>query len=331
MKKIKIAGFLPVFLGILLVFSCRKETSTEKYIAGIPAKQLENYTFDRTSPLWERVSASDAMVLENIRGMDQRPDYEFYPLSEKEKSLLKESFQLLPPSFQEVLQERLIGIYFIQDFFSSGLTDFVLSEEGEVYTILFLNPRVFDNTISQLLTYRDNSCFDMADGDLELEIRITGDYSGLLYILMHESAHIIDYTGKKTPYVHSIMRDLHYNKEGESAFTDQFWKDYDKPEDFLYMTYNNRLKFYSDEGSDKIPNGEMIDVYRELEQSPFASLYSCLNWAEDYAEYTTLYYFTQYLHMEYRIRILQKNESIWEYKPLANNMVLQRESFLDIF
>ena len=316
-------------LCLVMTLSCGPEKSLQKIIDTIPSKHLENYSFDENSSIRERLNSSDQMILDYIRDMDMNPDYLFYDLSEPEISMIDDYFKLLPPYFQKVLKERLIGIYFIENFYSSGLTDFVLSEEGKIYTILFLNPEILGKSISELFTSKDMSCFMRDNDGLSLEINISDDYSGLLYILVHEAAHIVDYVDRKTPYVHNVMKDLGCIREENAPFTEQFWDSYDRPVDFLLISYNEKLNFYTQSADKKISPNDMLSVYQEFQSTPFASLYSYSNWAEDFADYITLYYLTHYLGMNYRIGIFDNGKTLFDYEPFANRTVSDRFYQLD--
>ena len=68
----------------------------------------------------------------------------------------------------EALEERFIGLYFVENLMGNGLTDWVLDDEGRVYTYMILDPAAFQSTLTELLTARAKSAFKGAP-DLRVE------------------------------------------------------------------------------------------------------------------------------------------------------------------
>lgn len=323
------------FITILCIFSvattfisCDSDRSFADKIYKMPMRHLENYDFNSESSFSQRLNLSGDMVLRYLQDMDADPTYTLYNPTKSEKTMLEEYFNLLAAPVYNLCKERLVGIYFIDGFYGSGLTDFIYGEEGEIYTILALNPSVLHKSISELFTFKDSSCFKNDNKEIRLEIEISDVYSGLLYILFHEAAHIVDYVAGDTPYVHRTMKRLGIVNKGEAPFTEQYWSDYNIPDDSVNLRYRESLKFYSEKDKKLISDDDMIQVYGELENSPFCSLYSTVNWAEDYAEYVSLYHMTQILDLNYTIRIYQKKSLVYEYSPFENELILQRAKHL---
>lgn len=321
---------LGIFLITIIFNSCDSDRDFAQQIDNMSMRHLDNYNFNKENSFSQRINVSGDMVLKYMREMDSHPNYTLYNPTESEKSMLEEYLCLLPPYIYDLCKKRLVGIYFLNDFYGSGLTDFIYGENGEIYTILALNPLVFEKNISQLFTYKDNSCFKNENRDIRLEIEISNSYKGLLYILFHETAHIVDYVERETPYVHMTMKRLGFVKDNNALFTDQYWSAYRIPIETLELKYNDSLRFYAEEDERLISNRNMISVYRELEGSPFCSLYSTSNWAEDYAEYISLYYMTQVLKLKYNIKIFENEKLIYKYAPFENEQVLKRAEKLKI-
>jgi hypothetical protein len=68
---------------------------------------------------------------------------------------------------------------------------------------------------------------------------------------------------------------------------------------------------------------EAPQAYRELSQTPFASLYGSQSILEDYAELFTWTYYTEELHQHYSITVTQDGKT-FTYVPLDNPLVRQR-------
>ncbi len=325
----RISIFSIIFITIVIT-SCDSDRGFAEQISNMPMRHLDNYNFNRENSFSQRLNVSGDMVLSYLQEMDSDPNYSLYDPTESEKVIVEKYFSLLPSYIYDLCKERLAGIYFINDFYSSGLTDFIYGDEGDIYTILVINPSVLEKSVSELFTYKDKSCFKNENSDIRLEIDISDFYRGLLYILLHETAHIVDYVERETPFVHMTMKRLGIVKEGKAAFTDQYWSAYRTPIDTLELKYNDSLRFYTEEDDRLISNRNMISVYKELEKSPFCSLYSTTSWAEDYAEYVSLFYMTQALNLKYNIKIFDNDNLIYEFAPFENEKVLKRADKLKV-
>lgn len=314
--------------ALTLLLSCQTTQSLREIVESIPAKNLENYAFSPDVEIVRRLNISSDIVMSYLKEYDNPAgDYSFYTPTGEEVTLLNEYIELLPERYQNVLKERLIGIYFVENFIGSGMTDFVLSESDEVFVTLFINPIVFKKDVSELLTYKENTIY-RSDGDgPEVTLEVTGDYSGLLYILTHECTHIVDYVDRITPYVEPGINTLLGDNPNAASFTEPYWSDYHEPKD--PPEYRDKLWFYSTDEDRKIPAAEMADVYAELKTTPFVSLYSYLSWAEDLAEYCTLYHFTQNLGLTYTISVVERGTTVFEYKPFSDPIIVKRAIALD--
>ena len=197
-----------------------------------------------------------------------------------------------------------------------------------IYTILILNPVAFDKDFSQLLTYKEKTNYALDDGNFDVEIEVSGGYPGILYILSHECTHITDYVDGITPYVEPGLFKLFGENDNAAVFTHECWENYYEPKH--PPEYKERLKFYWTEENEKIPGAELPLVYAELATTPFVSLYSYLTWAEDLAEYCTMYHLTQNLGSTYTIRLTNNGAPVLEYRPFDNPLVLGRAEHLGL-
>ena len=145
---------------ILSLFSCTTNTSLIKQIRNTPAKNYENYQVNFDLPISDRLSISNEIVLDYLKRMDNNDSYSIYLLSESEKDILKEYIELLPGQYKEILKNKLIGIYFINNLYGNGIADYVVDENNEIYTILIINSTVFNCTVSELVTEKENSCYN---------------------------------------------------------------------------------------------------------------------------------------------------------------------------
>ena len=85
-------------------------------------------------------------------------------------------------------------------------------------------------------------------------------------------------------------------------------------------------------GIDGLNDGPKIDIsdaqalYEQFASSSFMSLYGCLSWAEDFAEFVTWYHYSNKLGQPYRIRLLRNDDVLIELSPVNFDAVRSRES-----
>jgi hypothetical protein len=282
-----------------------------------PVQQFSNYTFDPASPLADRIVAAPSFVLDYLNKYDKVDFYQDYSPTEEELSLARHYMSLLPEGYQTILQSHLLGIYFIRNFVGSALTEFAYDKDKNLYAFLAINSTTLSTPISDWLTLRDQSCFSPDSSDTKLSSDCGTSYTGFIYAILHESSHIVDGV-------------LHYHPnptpKDERAFTfaAKFWQGFDRPVPQFDFSHRKNLAFYGLNGGPKLSMKEALQTYRELSQSPFASLYGSQTILEDFAELFTWSYYTKVLHQKYATTITQDGTTSFTYVPMDNPLVRQR-------
>jgi hypothetical protein len=314
-------------LVIVIVFSgcINLDKKNEEYISKIrstPAKQFDRYLFDRNSDLISRVQETPEFVLDYLREMDNMESYTSYELSEFEINMFNEYLSLLPENNRIIMEEKLIGIYFVKNLYGSALADYVIAEDNEIYNILVINPAVMNFTLSEWISMRENSCF--INNDNRIQIDCGDKYTGLLYALLHESAHIVDYNKRITPFAEYGSFLVSNDKfDEENQFYKIIWKSYREVKKKYDKPFMSNISFYGLYGGPYIDCTEAENIYNQLIKSPFCSLYSCMSWAEDYAELVTWFYLTEVLGQPYTIKI-NSSDGLKSFSPLKNEQVIER-------
>ncbi|MCR9143166.1 MAG: hypothetical protein NXI24_13005 [bacterium] len=302
-------------------------------VQSVPAYQFERYDFDADRPLHRRVGAMPAHVLEYVRALDERPDYKSYQPTAAEMRLIRRSLDRLPPRLKQNLERRGLGIYFIDDFLTSGLTDWAVSGDPkgesppEIYSYMVFHAKSLKTSMQDLLNEREASCFRKDDSGTEIEIRLGGKESAFTYLLLHEAVHALDYSERISPYVEEsvypyqrrIQRDI---QAGE--LIDRVWSDYREPRAAFDFPTRKLVTFYGFRGGPRLALGEASEVYRGLAGSPFVSLYGSQMWPEDLAELVSMYYLTEAAGRSYSIRLKRKGRIIAEHEPLKFPAVRER-------
>jgi hypothetical protein len=190
---------------------------------------------------------------------------------------------------------------------------------------MVFNRKSLHLTISELLTWKENSAFKSDGGKASVTVVCGGKENAFLYILLHESLHAYDYIERITPYVDEGYRS-HFNLSGNpTAFTRDVWAGYKSPASPAPAP--GTLHFYTDDEAKMVPLSEAPALYKKLQESPFVSLYSTLSWAEDFAELGAFYHLTQVLKLPYTIIIHDSGGSVKSYSPMSFPRAAARLSF----
>jgi hypothetical protein len=323
-----VVRFVALALAGLLFGGCSTTVTLREQLEKIPAKHLGFYRFDPTAKLSDRVSEMPAALLQlysREEDMELRP----YIPSTAELQQIDDIAAMLPEQHHEVLKHRLIGIYCVKNFAGSGMADWILGPNDEIYTVLVLHPRVFRMTASELLTLRINSAFEADDSGTELLFHLSDDISALTYIMLHESTHIVDYVERLTPYVEPAMLRLLGESPNDASFTDMAWTAYREVSPSIDFPYQKELRFYSLGGQPCLEYRDAIGALKALRGTPFASLYASVNWAEDLAEFVTFYYLSTIYKVEGHIQVYQDGQLVYDYRPMSSAIVTNRNRLLD--
>lgn len=314
---------LLIVIFVVILFSCSsKEDNFSKYLKKV--RNFNNYEFDKESKLIDRVVEAPDFVMDYLIEFDNRPDYKNYELNELEKKIVRENLSLIPEEYKTILNDRLLGIYFIEDFWGSGLCSYAVKDKNEIYTIVFLNPDLLNMTLNEAFLYKERSCFYInEDEGYDIKVDISDKYSGILYILLHEFTHAMDYVKGLTPYADPSL--LNYRVLNDKSFeAKKFWNDYNKVRKEYDFPIFEKITFYGFNNGPKINLEQARYLYKTLDKTPFVSLYSTFSWAEDLAELKTISYLTNELKCNYQINVLKGKEVIYTFNPLNNKKVLER-------
>lgn len=310
-------------LALALVLAGCATTERQARVARLreqPSRQLEAYDFSPGTPLAGRIGPAPAVVLDFLQALDGRVDYRAYDPDTAERELLTAQLDFLPLFYLPLFHERLLGIYLVENFQGSGYTDYVLARDGTMYTYIVINPATMHQTMSKWLTQKESTAF--ISGDTSPPVRLEcGDLPASLYVLLHEGAHCVDYVRPVTPYVEPEVRGLSGPDTEVTPFTEGTWASYTQPDTQVAWPYAGKVHFYGFREPELRPQAASR-IYGALDrQTPFMSLYSTMNWADDFADYLTFYHLTQKLKQPYRIHLLPVTfpVQIIQYRPYGES------------
>jgi hypothetical protein len=311
-------------LQILLVFflSCVSGAIPD------PVNDFANHKPLLDRPLHERLT-SDPLILNYLKKFDSSPDYSFYEPGAADMKIIRDAFAALPPACAFVLHERLIGYCFINDFQSSGLTEWIKAADGRFYYFIAFNPGILKKTLNQILNSKEQTCFLRDKSGVSINLECGSGGSGFLYVLVHESIHAVDYTYRITPYTENSFRKAAGLSGSPTVFTEGIWKEPAVPVENFRL--REKITFYNLNGGPKLSLAEAPAVYAELARSPFVTLYGTLNWAEDLAEYMTFYHLVRKMNMPFTITVRNSEGTAAVYEPFKNSRITAREKNADFF
>ncbi|MBB3228159.1 hypothetical protein FHW69_002794 [Luteibacter sp. Sphag1AF] len=276
-----------------------------------------NRGFEAGSPLESRMGGAPDAIVRQLKDAGL-PAPTTHVLSDVEMKKLSAAFAMLPPLHQRVLRDRLHSISFLDGLPNNALTSTV--ESGAPYKTfdIIIRAGVLNETISEIVTRKERTCFDAAGSPLNVSIN-AGNLDAIVYVLTHEASHIVDsslditsHEGAEDPAKDVAM----------TPFTKGIWINritpiprYDSP-----LLAGSRYRSHGK----ALPVAEAQALYASLSKSPFASLYGSSNWHDDFAELVTWYHLTQKLHQPYQIQLRDANKLIYTYEPMKSPLVTSR-------
>ena len=327
-----LAGFA-LFMALIACVS--GPVSLRERLDTIPEKHIDFYNFDPSTALVDRIIDIPGSLLALWRDAEKSNLLCAYTPSATELEILEEAILMLPAGHRRVLEERLTGVFLVENFAGRGMADYILGSEDSIYAYILINAEAFGLSASELVTTRALSAFRDDHDDIDLEISVldndSNDVSGIFYILLHETSHVVDYVERHTPYVENSIRELFGRSEGNTRFTDELWTDYGNTVPAASFSHRDALSFYGLGDNPLTPRSRLVEVYEGLSETGFASLYGASVWAEDFAEFVTFYYLIHELGATYRIAVSESGANVFVYEPMNNPKVTDRLAHLDVF
>ena len=282
------------------------------------AQQLDSL---QMLPLLERIQPSPECVFNKFREAGMEPTTHI--LTEMEKKKVSQAFSTLPPLHQIILKEHLYSISFMDNMPNTALTSPVdISGSSKMFNITF-RAGIINETISEWASWKENTYYVKAENNEYKVIVHAGNLDAIIYILLHEATHIVDAVLNITPQVDDMDMAV-----SPTRFTANVWNKMNEPDNNATNTVLETTRFRSGK---PLPISSTPEVYKALQESPFASLYSMASWHEDFAELVTIYHLTSRMNQPYKITINRYGATVFEYEPFANKKVIKRNKIMRMF
>lgn len=306
--------------GLLLCVSGRTAfgQAQEEPTAAQKAEAIRRYGIDTTSSLESRVKEAPASVLKMFQEF-KGPAPTVHTLTEEEKRKLSAAFAALPPLHRRILSERLRSVCFLDGMPNTALTSTVNANEPYRVFDIIIRAGVLHQTASEWLTEKERSIFDAAGSPLSVSIE-AGKRDALVFVLLHEATHIVDFCLKLTPP--PPPDNLSAGGLPPTAFTQGVWNDRVAVTETYRDPLRERILFYRN--GKKLTMDQAEAVYNSLRRTPFVSLYGGTNWHDDLAEYLSVYHWTQVFKQPYRIVLRKEGKEFFIYEPMKSDLVRSR-------
>jgi len=215
------------------------------FIFACSSKNNDPYRFfvnniNLSSTIESRIKPVPENVISWLNDMDVTDNYS-YTLTRDEELLFISYIQLLPETFQPIIAEKVIAIYFIHNFTGGGMTMPTFDKKGNMYMVWFYNTEILRRTVSNWINFRENSFFD-DDCNTSIRVDCTDDYAALIHTLVHEASHVYDYYNHITPFT-----EPEFQNESSSLSTDfssMVWETYSQPKQKYDFILRNKLYGY---------------------------------------------------------------------------------------
>lgn len=246
-----------------------------------------------------------------------------HTLTAKEKDKVEKAFAMLSPLHVKILKEHLHSISFMDNMPNTALTSPVETADSSRKFNITFRAEIINETVSQWATWKENTYYTFPEGN-ELKIHIeAGELDAMVYVLLHEATHVVDAVLELTPH----------SEEGDTlvkptAFTQGIWVEVNVPEKAFISPLLATTRFRSGK---QVPVSQAPKIYKELQKTPFASLYSTAAWFEDLAELVSIYHLTEKLNQPFRLSVKKNNKEIMRFEPMKNKLVKKRLSQLNVF
>src|SRR5215469_1407593 len=171
-------------------------------------------------------------------------------------------------------------------------------------------------TVSELVTRKERTLFESAGSDLSVTVE-GGTLSAIVYVLLHEATHIVDFTVGAAP--------TPAHPGGKHPLVSEIWQDDRTPTNEYRLPVLMSIFWRTRQA---MPIAQAAELYEALSHTPFISVYSSCDSHDDLAELVAWTELTGRLHQPYRIVISNGANIVRVFEPAQSNLVRARQKFL---
>jgi hypothetical protein len=319
-----------VLSGFAILALCAASTvsaatpSSDDEVAPYRLDLYKRFKPNLSAPLESRLQTIPGDVLELFRtgdaaaGIVGSKNYVAHAIAPHERELFRDYLAVLPKGHRELFQQKLMAIFVVDSFGGAGLVDWLVDAEGEVHYYLLLNGALFSQSLDEWLTAKEDSFFDRSFATPKLRVRTGTAYRALLYGLLHEGTHIVDFDQGLTPWVEPGHRAFTGRQARQTPFTQGVWWERKRPLDKYDFAHRDDLNVYglfSDRSL--IPRSAIRNMFEVLKATPFVGFYAGSSWNEDLADYFMYFFIEQKLHGKVRLELVEGKTVVNTHVPFA--------------
>lgn len=291
-----------------------------------------------SQPLSARVQLMPANILTAIQeddraiGIANTGQYAPRSATSAELSYIDTYFKRLPASYQNAFSKKVLSIYLVDNFAGAGMTNWLVDLDGNTYYYIVFNTAILNFSIDDWISYKENSIFDSPSSSPTVRVHSGISYKALMYGLLHEGAHVLDYERGVTPFVDPHFYKIMRHTRESTEFTQGVWQQRIIPEsryDFMHRADMNVYAEFAKKGL--IPRSDLAAMFSKLTQTPFVTFYSGTSWAEDFADYMTYKYMESGLGGKVKVELIRDGMVIDCYEPLKTPSSLKRDKLVQEF
>ncbi len=267
-----------------------------------PVRSVDTWQNMLRKPLADRVAVGDAAfviftALDNIAG-----GYADKPRMAKPTdaivSEVREVLEELPPVITKKLSAKLAAVMFVENFGGTGLTQYVIDKTGvPVGAFIVLDPLALETrTANTWATWKENTPFKPS-GNVKLVAKIENSQddtrkNAIRYILLHEIAHVLSVNENFHPSW--SIQNINQQELAAYPFASISWLSLENRRSVrskfdTVLPQRKDIVYYFGARLDAIAAN---DIYRQLQNTSFPTLYAATNWGDDFAES-----FANYVHV----------------------------------
>lgn len=286
----------------------------------------------RSKPLDERIAMGPPELVSYLRldVLANRIPLTPYASTADEDMLdeLRQAMLDLPANIRRMLDRQLLGLFLVNDFGGTGISDAIRWDRREGAGFIVLDPKVLRRRIAnEWASWKENSPF-RDDGEWRIEAIISRDGENLRqravqYILLHEIAHVLATRDSVHPAWAGIPMPV---AAGRYPFFDLSWR--------WDAALKNHVTRFDEAWPDRrkvryyfgaqLAGADMENAYRWLETTSFPSLYAATSPGDDFAESFVTYVHSVLLKRPWEIRIhhgdrlVMRVASCWDQSRCAH-------------
>jgi hypothetical protein len=297
--------------AVILATFCAGATA----YAGTIKQQSDAPPVAHQDPLEDRASSAPESLLERF-GKDLNVKVSAHVITPGERLTLTNALAQLTPFQREVLRNRLHAIYFIDGMPNNALTFPDGGSTAEPKYSIAVRAGALHETVSELVTRKERTLFASAGSKLSVAVD-GGSLNAMVYVLLHETTHIVDFTVNATPDPD--------HPSGNHPLVGGIWQDGRTPADEYRPPILMSIFWRTGRA---MPIMRAADLYDALGRTPFISVYASCDSHDDLAELVAWTELTGRLHQPYRILISNGTNVMRVIEPAQSNLVRARLRYL---